>query len=238
MRAMGAKAKQAGPADGTRIQLMLAAERLFAELGIDSVSLRQINNAAGQRNSSAAHYHFGSKGSLVAAILAYRMEQISARRSRLLARVADATGAARLRGLVEALLLPFVEEMEENPESRNYIFFLAQLIGLPTTDVAAVWRCQFDEQVGHVYAGLREALPAVPDEVFTARYGLLWIVAIKALAERERANGSVLANGAVPALFTSNLVDVLVGLISAPVSGETAAEINALRLANSRPGAA
>ena len=34
----------------TREQLILAAERLFSESGIDAVSLRQINVAAGQRN--------------------------------------------------------------------------------------------------------------------------------------------------------------------------------------------
>ena len=45
----------------TREELILAAERLFSEFGIDAVSLRQINAAAGQRNSSAAHYQFGSK---------------------------------------------------------------------------------------------------------------------------------------------------------------------------------
>ena len=39
----------------TREELILAAERLFSEFGIDAVSLRQINAAARQRNSSAAH---------------------------------------------------------------------------------------------------------------------------------------------------------------------------------------
>ena len=55
----------------TREELILAAERLFSEFGIDAVSLRQINAAAGQRNSSAAHYHFGSKDALIAATLVF-----------------------------------------------------------------------------------------------------------------------------------------------------------------------
>ena len=46
-------------ADETRTQLMRAAERLFAERGIEVVSLREINRAAAQRNATALQYHFG-----------------------------------------------------------------------------------------------------------------------------------------------------------------------------------
>ena len=49
----------------TRMTLINAAEELFAQSGIDGVSLRQINVTAGQKNSSAVHYHFGSKESLI-----------------------------------------------------------------------------------------------------------------------------------------------------------------------------
>src|SRR5262245_66330191 len=68
----------------TRRQLILAAERLFAERGLAGVSLREINVAAGQRNTSAAHYHFGSKEALVEAIFDFRRNEISRRRDELL----------------------------------------------------------------------------------------------------------------------------------------------------------
>ncbi|MAF83215.1 MAG: TetR family transcriptional regulator, partial [Chromatiales bacterium] len=78
------KSKQTASSSGTREALLLAGERLIAENGIDAVSLRQINTAAGQRNSSAAHYHFGSKEALVRAIFEYRMERVNSnRQSRL-----------------------------------------------------------------------------------------------------------------------------------------------------------
>jgi AcrR family transcriptional regulator len=41
-------------ADHTRLAMLRAAERLFAEKGVDAVSLREIANAAGQGNHSAA----------------------------------------------------------------------------------------------------------------------------------------------------------------------------------------
>ena len=65
---------------GTREKLIIAAEQLFAERGIQDVSLRQINNAAGQRNASATHYHFGSRDTLVRAIFEFRMTGIDQRR--------------------------------------------------------------------------------------------------------------------------------------------------------------
>jgi AcrR family transcriptional regulator len=49
-------------------QIVLAAERLFAERGLDGVSLREIGAAVGNANNSAVQYHFGSKDQLVRAI--------------------------------------------------------------------------------------------------------------------------------------------------------------------------
>ncbi|MCZ0975134.1 helix-turn-helix domain containing protein [Streptomyces albulus] len=54
--------------DATRQRLIKAAERLFAAHGVDAVSVRAINAAAGQGPASV-HYHFGSKENLVAAVL-------------------------------------------------------------------------------------------------------------------------------------------------------------------------
>jgi AcrR family transcriptional regulator len=45
--------------------LKAAALKLFAERGIDGVTVRQIAEAAGQKNHAAVGYHFGSKEELV-----------------------------------------------------------------------------------------------------------------------------------------------------------------------------
>ena len=47
-----------------------AAARLFAERGVDNVSIAEIVRAAGQRNTSAVHYHFGSRDEVLRAVLA------------------------------------------------------------------------------------------------------------------------------------------------------------------------
>ena len=61
-------------------QIVLVAERLFAERGIDGVSLRQIGAAAGNGNNSAVQYHFGSKDNLIQAIFEYRLDNLHERR--------------------------------------------------------------------------------------------------------------------------------------------------------------
>src|SRR6476646_6905580 len=52
----------------TRAKLVKVAERLFAAQGVDAVSVRAVNAAAGLGPASV-HYHFGSKDDLLSAVL-------------------------------------------------------------------------------------------------------------------------------------------------------------------------
>ena len=82
----------------TRVALIETAERLFAEQGIEAVSLRDVSRAAGQRNHSAAQYHFGDRAGLVAAVYEHRMRDVNERRQAMLATVAaDDVRVARRR---------------------------------------------------------------------------------------------------------------------------------------------
>ena len=74
----------------TQVRLLDAAERLIGARGVEGVSLRAINAEAGS-NVAAAHYHFGSKESLVRAVLARRMSVLAEERYAL----ARAPGARR-----------------------------------------------------------------------------------------------------------------------------------------------
>ncbi len=220
----------------TREQLILAGERLFAEQGIDNVSLRQINAEAGQRNSSASHYHFGSKESLVTAISDYRFEHLNERRNAMLAALSPTVEPRPVRTLIEVLVYPIVEEIDNSEGGENFIRFISQVLGHPTISLIGMWRSQFDGSVGQVYHGLRATLPEIPDEVFGPRFGLMWMLAVNGLADRQRL-GEVAKNTlafSLPVLFITNLVDSLSGLISAPVSASTLTEIHELRARGER----
>ncbi len=93
----------------TRRRILTAAEELFAERGIDGVSLREITTAAGA-NSAAAHYHFGSKDAVLAELFQERARAIVERRLDLLARVPrDGRGAASAEDLLRAFLRPSLD---------------------------------------------------------------------------------------------------------------------------------
>ncbi len=73
-----------GKGERTQIALMICAERLFGDAGIDGVGLRAISEAAGQKNNNAVQYHFGSKLGLLNAILEWREGQLEPHRKALL----------------------------------------------------------------------------------------------------------------------------------------------------------
>ena len=79
----------------TSEKLLDAAARLFAERGIDNVSIAEIVRAAGQKNASAVHYHFGGKNEILHALLARHVPDIAERRRELLdkARAGDPTAS-------------------------------------------------------------------------------------------------------------------------------------------------
>ena len=205
----------------TREQLILAAERLFAERGIDGVSLRQINLEAGQRNSSAAHYHFGSKLSLIESISDYRLERINRRRREML----DALGPEGMhdvRAVVEAIVQPISEEITASEDGSCFIRFLAQLIGHPQVKLEDIWASRFATDMKRAIGLLRRALPDIPPAILAQRFGLMWEQIIHTLADRERLNLSETSSTSRGYLiFVSNLVDVVSGGLSAPVSGPT-----------------
>src|SRR5438874_12917484 len=92
----------------TKEELILAAERLIADHGLDGVSLRQIGAAAGNGNNSAVLYHFGAKSDLIRAVFEYRLPRLRHRRALLIAerRPSD------LRGWLECQVRSVLEQSE------------------------------------------------------------------------------------------------------------------------------
>ncbi|MEV3974347.1 TetR/AcrR family transcriptional regulator [Streptomyces sp. NPDC050698] len=109
------KGRRKGPRDGeaTRAALMDAAERLFAEQGVEAVSVRAVNAAAGLA-PAAVHYHFGTKEALLEAVLLRRgtsvVADISARCDALLTQ----EGRPEPREIIEALVAPYTALLERD----------------------------------------------------------------------------------------------------------------------------
>ena len=87
--------KHASRSARTRRRFIEAAQRLFAERSIDSVSVNEITLAAGQKNRNALRYHFGNREGLVQAIIDQHAKRVLALRAPYLAS-AEAGGLASL----------------------------------------------------------------------------------------------------------------------------------------------
>lgn len=200
--------------------LILAAERLFAEGGIDGVALRQINQAANQKNISAAHYHFGSREGLVQAVLAYRLPELDRRRGELLQRN---VGAKDVRFYLEAFIAPLAEELAPREGGNHYLRFIQQYEKY-RGDYEFVRR--ISPWGVEIYAGLERLLYYIPEEVRRLRVGYLinMIHSVLATAE-ERLEKGQLSHGDIPVIAV-NAVDMFAAALSAPLSADTILQLS------------
>jgi AcrR family transcriptional regulator len=201
------------------LALIYAAERLFAQHGIAGVPLRQINQAANQKNIAAAHYHFGSKDGLVQAVLQHRWARLDQRRKELLLR----TNHQRdIRFYLECFILPMAEELAPRPEGNNYLRFIQQY---------ERYRGSYDfakrvSPVGvEIYARIEDLIRYFPKKIRGMRmeYLINIIHAVLATAEHKLEKEEITHN-AVP-LIASNLIDTVASTLTAPLSPETIAMI-------------
>ncbi|WP_313808918.1 helix-turn-helix domain-containing protein [Sphingobium sp.] len=105
-------------------RLIRAAEALFADRGIDAVSMREIATAAQCGDTNAVTYHFGSKDGLLAAIFAARAEQMDGTRGAMLERL---EGQGRLddpMALLGILFLPQLALVDEHGRHPYAAFML------------------------------------------------------------------------------------------------------------------
>jgi AcrR family transcriptional regulator len=206
--------------DAGELTLILAAERLFARNGLAGVSLRQVNQEAGHRNMSAAHYHFGSREGLVLAVLQHRMPAVDARRAELLARPVTPGREPDLRFYIEAYVLPLAEQLRPRPEGNYYLRFLAQLRHLPP-DLEALQR--LTPAAFAMSRGMGDLVAYLPAAIIEARQGAARTMIVAALAEVEEQLGRGALDQASVKLVCANLIDMVAAAFTAPLSAETLA---------------
>lgn len=109
----------------TKQKLMLTAERLFAEHGIQATSMRGISAAAGQKNNSALQYHFGGKQRLLRAIVGMRQEPINRDRELRVIELERKGLGDDLHTLLAAMIDPFMQYIAVTSEARHYLGFIS-----------------------------------------------------------------------------------------------------------------
>ncbi|WP_344320744.1 TetR/AcrR family transcriptional regulator [Streptomyces macrosporus] len=207
------RAEQVG---ATRQQILVTAERLFAEQGLYAVSNRQISAAAGQGNNAAVGYHFGTKADLVRAIVRKHTERIEALRVEMVAAV---EGSRDIRDWVSCLVRPFTAHLDSLGGPTWFARFGAQVVTDPAFRAIMAEEALATPSLKRVLEGFDRCSPDLPADIRAERGDMIRTLMVHVCAERERA----LAEGTVTPRATwaeaaAGLVDAITGLWTAPVT--------------------
>lgn len=152
-------------AQPTKYRILDVAERLFAEHGFGTTSMRAITNEAGV-NLAAVNYHFGSKDGLVQAIFARRLVPMNEERLRRLRDLEKEHGRGiPLSSLVHAFICPAMElSRDETNGGALFIRLLGRSYTEPSESLQESVRGMYQEVIEHFKPAFAAALPGLDHE--------------------------------------------------------------------------
>jgi AcrR family transcriptional regulator len=151
-------------------RLMIAAERLYGQHGLDGISLRQLVLAADHGNKYAVQHHFGSKLGLIQAVSEMRLPALEAERLRLL-EAAHRERDLSVKRLLGALLSPLVTVLN-GQDLQHYARFSLSLLRLDEHLHPFMKSGDISPGSMEIYARLQRALRHLPPDVFRRRLSL------------------------------------------------------------------
>lgn len=178
----------------TKERLIAAGEKLFARAGVRQVTIRELNEEAGQRNASALHYHFGSRDGLLRAIVAKHQTVVDAERARRLELLFGPT----VPDLIALVVAPLAEQLR-SPSGRDYLRIVPHLLDLEGAVPPAL---------DATMQLLTERLDLPPD-IRRERLRSMLLAAFTLLADRAGAKKATLSHDR----FVANLVDMATGML-------------------------
>ncbi|MER7012770.1 TetR family transcriptional regulator [Saccharopolyspora sp. NPDC000359] len=203
-----------------RERMIDVAEELIAEYGVEAVSLRTVGAQAGQRNNSAAQYHFGSKEGLIHAIIAVRSPGVDARRQELVSEYRR-SGADDIESLVRLLVLPLAETIDRSGERTWYLRFLANVMDHPMWHEVGEPAEGEQPALRYMARELRKRLPHLSGRTLRRRSRWMAIIAFRVLADHERELAAATRRNRAPSTnqVVEELVDTLVALLRSEERG-------------------
>ncbi|MCE9650883.1 MAG: TetR/AcrR family transcriptional regulator [Parvibaculum sp.] len=213
--------------DDTKDRIKLAAKRLFAERGVDGVSIREIVSAAGQRNVGSLHYYFRTKEALVRELIVDGVRHIDDRRNVMLDELEKKGGPKVLREVVDILIMPAMGNKGTGEDDDTYFrFFLMLQLNHRQLFIDALGEQKhsgYERCVAHI----KQLLPDVPAALLQQRMFFAALYISTALAARESSAGG---EGGRHPFWTldytmSNLADTVQALLECKASTQTTAAL-------------
>lgn len=209
--------------ESTKQRIVSAAEQLFATRGIEGVSLREINAAAGQRNSTALQYHFVDRAGLVRAVLAKHHVEIEALRHDMLD-VYEEVGHGDLRSLAGALVRPSATKLSDPDGGRAYLCIHAQVVNMADRYTRSASEVSAGDLADSINRWRHLVAPLLPEVAVRRLHHRFTAIRLSAT---ELARRAAAAPRRDDRLFVSHLIDVITAALTTPMSEETAALLHA-----------
>lgn len=206
----------------TRAKIISVAERLFAEKGIDGVTLNEIGKAAGQRNAAVCQYHFGDKEMLLQAVMDKHVPGIAAQRHTMLDQL-EHSDNLQLSEVVRAFIDPVAEKLLDKDGGEDFIRINAQLVALHTASAQNMGPMPLNlPRPDRLTKALHDAMAplGLPEAILKQRTMLAAVLLFHGLSDHTKMRKSVNTSEQVvnTELFLRTLEDGILALLSAPVS--------------------
>jgi len=150
----------------TKQRLILAAEKLYAEHGFNSVSLRQITENA-QANVASVNYHFGSMEALADIVITRHISPVNDLRLRALKELRENFGgdSIPLRQILMAFMRPMMEQMQSS-RLRSDLFgkIMGQCMGQKGQQLPYKVEQQMQDVIANFIQEISAALPQLSKE--------------------------------------------------------------------------
>jgi len=212
--------------EATKNAIMRAAEKLVAQGGVENLSIKEITAVADQKNESALQYHFKNLTGLLDAIHAERSEEVQTARAVSLGELLETTSTPSLRQLCTLMVEPTFHLARANIEFRRYVKAFGHELAM--TDASPL-KTVFTKGGGGASGQqtgllLRKVLPHLNEDDYRRRMEAAIMLCSASMYHQARQKHAF--RGRQSDLFLHNLIDALVGLLSAPISPETQAVQN------------
>lgn len=202
-----------------REQILVAAKKLIALHGVDGVSTRAINQAAGV-SAGILHYHFGNLEGVVEALLERHMVPLMKARLSAMQSLAQQPEVT-VRAVMDAVILPLARKLiDEGDTGVGYVRFLARLYSDHNPTVTKIAGKYMGQSPDITFRLLQRALPHLAPQVIRLRtlpfaHGLLNTLADPNLFATETGDSQALSKKE-KWKRVETLIEFLSGGLSAP----------------------
>lgn len=177
------------PSEGETAPKLLikqVARRLFAERGVHDVTVREIAQAANQRNLGVVAYYFSTKDNLIREILIDGAARIEARRHEYLAALESDGGPNTVEDAVAAIVFPSAHFAEADPDYGSFFNrYLYQLSLVSSGLIDRTLEGRWNEGYQRCLAHMRRLLPHLTKFQQNRRFVFMGAYVSALLAQRE-----------------------------------------------------